>query len=139
MDRDRAETLRVSVGDVFATLTIISDRPTSTSSTNSAFRSRSTFRPNSQFRLQPDDLLNLYVRSQDGQMVPIGSIAHLGPVVAPALITLYNLYPSATIVGGPARGFSSGQSMACDGADRQQVLAERRLLRMDGDVLSGED
>ena len=29
----------------------------------------------SQFRRTPDDLLNLYVRSQDGQMVPIGAIA----------------------------------------------------------------
>ena len=44
-------------------------------------------------------------------MVPIGAVAHLSPVVAPPLITLYNLYPSATIVGGPARGFSSGQAM----------------------------
>ena len=66
----------------------------------------------SPYRLHPDDLLSLYVRSQDGQMVPIGALAHLGPLTAPPLITLYNLYPSATIVGGPARGFSSGQSMA---------------------------
>jgi HAE1 family hydrophobic/amphiphilic exporter-1 len=65
----------------------------------------------SQYRLHPDDLLNLYVRSQDGQMVPIGAVAHLGPLTAPPLITLYNLYPSATIIGGPARGFSSGQAM----------------------------
>jgi hydrophobic/amphiphilic exporter-1 (mainly G- bacteria), HAE1 family len=65
----------------------------------------------SKFRLQPDDLLNLYVRSQDNQMVPIGAVAHLTSALAPALITLYNLYPSATIVGAPAPGYSSGQSM----------------------------
>ena len=45
-------------------------------------------------------------------MVPISSVAYLGHEVAPPLITLYNLYPSATVVGAPARGFSSGQSMA---------------------------
>ena len=38
----------------------------------------------SQFRLQPDDLLNLYVRSQDNQMVPIGAVAHLGSEVGAA-------------------------------------------------------
>jgi hydrophobic/amphiphilic exporter-1 (mainly G- bacteria), HAE1 family len=43
------------------------------------------------------------VRSQDGNMVPIGAVAHLGSTVAPPLLTLYNLYPSSTIVGGPAR------------------------------------
>src|SRR5271169_996690 len=66
----------------------------------------------SKFRLKPDDLLNLYVRSQDNQMVPIGAVAHLGANLAPPLITLYNLYPSATVVGAPARGFSSGQSLS---------------------------
>ena len=65
-----------------------------------------------QYRLQPDDLLNMYVRSQDGNMVPLATLAHLSPGVAPPLISLYNLYPSATIVGTPAKGFSSGQAMA---------------------------
>src|SRR5439155_26082582 len=65
----------------------------------------------SQFRLKPDDLLNLYVRSQDNQMVPIGSVAHLGSEVAPSVITLYNLYPSSTIIGAPASGGSSGQGL----------------------------
>jgi hydrophobic/amphiphilic exporter-1 (mainly G- bacteria), HAE1 family len=55
--------------------------------------------------------LNLYVRSSDNQMVPISAVAHLGPAVAPPLVTLYNLYASSTIVGSPARGFSSGEAM----------------------------
>ena len=58
--------------------------------------------------------LNLYVRSQDNQMVPIGAVAHLGSEVAPSLITLYNLYPSSTIIGAPARGVSSGQGLDGD-------------------------
>jgi HAE1 family hydrophobic/amphiphilic exporter-1 len=44
-------------------------------------------------------------------MVPIETLAHLAPSSAPALITLYNLYPSAIIVGGPAKGFSSGDAI----------------------------
>ena len=55
-------------------------------------------------------------------MVPIGAIAHLGQVVAPPLITLYNLFPSATIVGGSARGFSSGESMAAMEQIAKEVL-----------------
>jgi HAE1 family hydrophobic/amphiphilic exporter-1 len=47
----------------------------------------------SHFRLRPEDLLSLYVRSQDGDMVPIGAVAHLGQAVAPPLLTLYNSIP----------------------------------------------
>jgi HAE1 family hydrophobic/amphiphilic exporter-1 len=76
----------------------------------------------SQYRLHPDDLLSLYVRSQDGQMVPIGAVAHLSSVVGPPLITLYNLYPSSTIVGGAARGYSSGQAIAAMEQIAKRVL-----------------
>ncbi len=78
----------------------------------------------SQYRLQPDDLLNMYVRSQDGNMVPLATLAHLAPVSAPPLITLYNLYPSATVIGTPAKGFSSGQAMADMEAIAAKTLPE---------------
>ena len=43
---------------------------------------------------------------------PIGTLARITPSVGPSLISLYNLYPSATIVGLPAQGYSSGQSLS---------------------------
>ena len=51
------------------------------------------------------------VRNQNGDMIPIGTVAKITPTVGPSLISLYNLYPSATIVGLPAQGYSSGQSL----------------------------
>jgi hydrophobic/amphiphilic exporter-1 (mainly G- bacteria), HAE1 family len=112
VDRDRAETLRVSVGDVFSVLSSY----LGSTYVNQFNKFGQVFQvyvqAESQFRLQPDDLLNLYVRSSDNQMVPIGAVAHLGSEVGPSLITLYNLYPSATIIGGPARGVSSGQALS---------------------------
>ncbi|HEX3404120.1 MAG TPA: efflux RND transporter permease subunit [Acetobacteraceae bacterium] len=122
VDRARAETLRVSVGDVFAALTDYLGSTYVNQFNKFGLSLQVYVQADSKFRLQPDDLLNLNVRSQDGQMVPIGAIAHIGPVVAPALTTLYNLYPSATIVGGPARGFSSGQSMAAMEQIAKRVL-----------------
>jgi hydrophobic/amphiphilic exporter-1 (mainly G- bacteria), HAE1 family len=122
VDRDRAQELRVSVGDVFSTLT---DYVGSTyvNQFNKFGQSLQVYvQADSQFRLKPEDLLNLYVRSSDGNMVPVGAVAHLGSAIAPALDTLYNLYPSSTIVGGAARGFSSGQSM-----DAMETIAKRIL------------
>jgi HAE1 family hydrophobic/amphiphilic exporter-1 len=124
VNRERAQTLRVSVGDIFSTLT---DYVGSTyvNQFNKFGQSLQVYvQADSRYRLHPDDLLSLYVRSQDGQMVPIGAVAHLGPVVAPPLITLYNLYASSTIVGGPARGYSSGQAMAAIERIAKRVLPD---------------
>ena len=105
----------------------MSARPTSTSSTSSACRCRSMCRRTRSIRLHPDDLLNLYVRSQDGQMVPIGAVAHLGPAGrAAADHALQSLSVRRRSSARPARGFSSGQAMAAMEADRQARPAERR-------------
>jgi HAE1 family hydrophobic/amphiphilic exporter-1 len=112
VDRARAETLRVSVGDIFSTLTDYVGSTYVNQFNKFGLSLQVYVQADSKYRLQPDDLLNLYVRSQDGNMVPLSAVATLGPAVAPPLITLYNLYASSTIVGGSAPGYSSGQTMA---------------------------
>ncbi|PNG25157.1 efflux RND transporter permease subunit [Methylocella silvestris] len=112
VDRDRAQTLKVSVGDVFSTLSTFLGSSFINQFNKFGLTYQVYAQADSQFRLTPEDILNFYVRNKDLQMVPISSVAYLGHEVAPPLITLYNLFPAATVVGGPARGFSSGQSMA---------------------------
>ncbi|WP_298427415.1 efflux RND transporter permease subunit [Rhodoblastus sp.] len=122
VDRDRAQTLRVPVGDVFATLTDYVGSTYVNQFNKYGLSLQVYVQADSQYRLHPEDLLNLYVRSEDGNMVPLGAVAHLGSAVAPALNTLYNLYPSSTIVGGSARGFSTGQAM-----DAMEAIARKIL------------
>ena len=111
LDRDRAQTLRVSAGDVFALLTDYVGSTYVNQFNKFGLSLQVYVQADSQFRLHPEDLLTLNVRSSDGNMVPLGAIAHLGSAVAPPLLTLYNLYPSSTIIGAPARGHSSGEAM----------------------------
>ncbi len=122
VDRDRAQQLRVPVGDVFSTLTDYVGSTYVNQFNKFGLSLQVYAQADSQFRLRPDALLNLYVRSQDGNMVPLGAVAHLGSAVGPALNTLYNLYPSSTIVGGPARGYSSGQAL-----DAMEAIAKKIL------------
>jgi HAE1 family hydrophobic/amphiphilic exporter-1 len=63
-------------------------------------------------RLTLRDIQNMTVRNQNGDMIPIGTVAKITSSVGPSLISLYNLYPTATIVGLPAQGYSSGQSLS---------------------------
>jgi HAE1 family hydrophobic/amphiphilic exporter-1 len=63
------------------------------------------------FRVRPEDILNLTVRTKSGELALLGTVLTITPTVGPSLISLYNLYPSAAIIGFPAAGFSSGQAM----------------------------
>jgi HAE1 family hydrophobic/amphiphilic exporter-1 len=65
----------------------------------------------SQFRLRPEDVANLTVRSQDGHIIPLGTLVTITPTVGPSLISLYNLYPSATVIAIPAAGVATGDAI----------------------------
>jgi HAE1 family hydrophobic/amphiphilic exporter-1 len=65
----------------------------------------------SDFRVDIDEVRNLSVRNTAGNMIPLGTLVNITPVIGPSLISLYNLFPSSTVIGMPARGFSSGQAM----------------------------
>ena len=112
VDRVKAEAMHVSVGDVFAALSA----HIGASYVNQFNKFGRVFQvyvqDDSRFRLRPADIERLSVRSQDGAMVPLGTLARVRPTVGPALISLYNLYPAATVIGAPAPGFSSGQAIA---------------------------
>jgi HAE1 family hydrophobic/amphiphilic exporter-1 len=120
VDRVQAETLKVPVGDVFSALTSFVGSTYVNQFVKFGLPLQVYVQADSRFRLNPDDLMHMYVRSQDGNMIPLGTLSRLTERAAPPLITLYNLYPSATIVGSPAKGFSSGQAM-----DEMASLATR--------------
>ena len=62
------------------------------------------------YRLDPDQILNLKVRNREGNMVPLGSILTVTPTIGPDRVMHYNGYPSAELNGSPAPGFSSDQA-----------------------------
>lgn len=62
-------------------------------------------------RVNPESLQYLQVRNNDGNMVPLGTLASIETVAGPSVISLYNLYPAATVITSTAQGFSSGQGM----------------------------
>jgi hydrophobic/amphiphilic exporter-1 (mainly G- bacteria), HAE1 family len=55
-------------------------------------------------------------------MTPIGTVVDIKEVQGPLLITLYNLYPSAAVVGSATPGFSSGEALDLMDQIGHQVL-----------------
>ncbi len=74
------------------------------------------------FRLEPEDIRKLEVRDKQGQMVPLGTLVKVEKRLGPQIIPRYNLYPSATINGESAPGYSSGQALKL-----MEQMAERKL------------
>jgi HAE1 family hydrophobic/amphiphilic exporter-1 len=111
VDRVKAETLHVTVDQVFSALSGY----VGSSYVDQFNKFGRTFQiylqADSQYRLRTEDIANLTVRSQDGHIIPLGTLVTIAPTVGPSLISLYNLYPTATVIAVPAPGVSTGQAI----------------------------
>ena len=65
-----------------------------------------------EFRRYPEDLANMYLQNERGEMVPYSAFMRIEKRQGLNEISRYNLYPTAPIQGAPASGYSSGQALA---------------------------
>ncbi len=65
-----------------------------------------------QYRAQPEDVLNLYVKNKHGEMVPYSNFIRMERVYGPEQLNRYNMYTSAMINGEAEGSFSSGDAIA---------------------------
>lgn len=64
-----------------------------------------------EYRALPSDLEKLFVKSEEGKMVPYSAFMKIEKALGPNEITRYNLYNSAAIRGLPAPGYTSGDAI----------------------------
>lgn len=64
-----------------------------------------------EYRALPSDLEKLFVKNEEGEMVPYSSFMKMEKRLGPNEITRYNLYNSAAIQGLPSKGFTSGDAI----------------------------
>jgi HAE1 family hydrophobic/amphiphilic exporter-1 len=64
-----------------------------------------------EYRRLPSDLEKLFVKNEEGQMVPYSAFMTITKKLGPNEITRYNLYNSASIRGLPSSGFTSGDAI----------------------------
>lgn len=63
------------------------------------------------YRETISDITSIYVRNLQGQMIPLSSIVQVKYIKGPVLVSRFNGYTAAKIIGGPADGYTSGQAM----------------------------
>lgn len=77
-----------------------------------------------EFRRFPSDVLNYFVKNEEGKMVPYSAFMTMKKKQGPNEITRYNLYNSAAIRAEPATGYTTGDAI---GAVKE--VAEKTLPR----------
>jgi HAE1 family hydrophobic/amphiphilic exporter-1 len=112
IDRTKAASLHVALNDVFQTMAGYLGSAYVNQIVTFGRVYQVYVQADSTFRASPETLAQLTVRNSAGNMIPLGALLTVEPVVAPGLISLYNLYPAATILGQPAPGFSSGEALS---------------------------
>jgi HAE1 family hydrophobic/amphiphilic exporter-1 len=64
-----------------------------------------------EYRKLPSDVLNLWVKNDRGEMVPFSAFMRIKKQQGANEINRYNMYNTAAIRGGPAKGYSSGEAI----------------------------
>jgi multidrug efflux pump len=120
IDREKAKTHGVAVSDIFDTLQVY----LGSLYANDFNRFGRTYQVNvqgeQQFRQDPEQIGQLKVRNDKGEMIPLATFVKVSDVSGPDRVMHYNGFITAEINGGPAPGYSSGQAQAA----MEKLLAE---------------
>src|SRR5438874_1484568 len=86
----------------------------------------------SQFRSQPKDIREYYLRSDTGKMISLDNLVTVEQTANPQVIRHYNLFRSAEINGSAAPGHSSGEGIASMEALAKKVLPNGMTFEWSG-------
>ena len=122
VNETQAETLGVVAGDIYQTMQSYLGSSFVNLFTRFGHNYMVYTQADAPYRLGIDGLKSYHVRSQGGDMVPLGTLAEIKSTQGASVFPLYNLFPSAVINGSANDAYSSGQALAT-----METLARKTL------------
>lgn len=122
IDREKAKMLGIPLSEVFQTLQAQLGSQYINDYNLFGQTYRVLIQAEPQFRSTIQDLEQFQVRSQKGEMVPLGSLMSIKQIHGPDSVGRYNLFRSADINASPAPGVSTAEAMAALEALALEVL-----------------
>ena len=122
LDRERCKDMGISISDVFTAMnaTFGALYVNDFNYLGRTFQVR--MQAEADYRLLPESLHDIFVRTNKGGMVPLDAIMTLERRTAPQTMERYNVFPAAHLMGEPAPGYSSGQAL-----EAMEKVAEKML------------
>ncbi|MGC9293172.1 MAG: efflux RND transporter permease subunit [Acidobacteriaceae bacterium] len=112
IDREKAKAMNVPLNQITDTLQVYmgSEYVNDFNFNNRSYRVY--VQADKDFRRTQQDIRQYYVRSNSGQMVPLDNLVQMQQTSGPQVISHYNLFRSAEIVGSAAPGVSSSRGLS---------------------------
>ena len=125
VDRTKVKTLGISLTEVFNSLQVFTGGYYVNDFNQFGRTWQVNLQADSSFRVTADQVRQFKVRTADGSMVPLGTIAKVEETTGPSQITRYNLYPAAAVNGITKPNISTGQAIQIiDGMAEAELGAE---------------
>ena len=116
LDRERCKDMGVNISDVFTTMSATFGGLYVNDFNYMGRTFQVRMQSEASYRLLPEDLSDVYVPNNKGEMIPLTALMTLERRTAPQVVERYNVFPAAHVMGNPAPGYSSGQALAAMGA-----------------------
>ena len=109
VDRAKAKAIGVPLDSLFATLQATFGSLYVNDFNKFGRTYRVQIQSESDFRVRPEDIRNVFVRSLAGDMIPLNVLVTPRASTGPELVERFNVFPAAKLLASPAPGVSSGQ------------------------------
>jgi HAE1 family hydrophobic/amphiphilic exporter-1 len=113
LDRDKSRKLGVPINDVFQAMSAALGSAYVNDFNRFGRLYRVYVQADADYRRKPEDIGDIYVRSQTtGTMIPLSTLVTVTSVPSTEITTRFNLFRSVELSGAPNRGYTSGQAIA---------------------------
>ena len=135
VDRDKAQSMNVPVSTVYSALQAFLGGNEINDINNFGRTWKVVMQADEKYRTGVEDMRYFFVRSNDGQSIPLNTLVKPLPKNSSVVMTRFNGASAIKISGDPASGYSSGQAMAAIEEVAKQVLPNTYTYEWTGQSL----
>ncbi|QEW07051.1 efflux RND transporter permease subunit [Nitrincola iocasae] len=128
VDREKAKAAGVPINSIFETMQSTFGSLYINDFTLSGRIWRVNLQSEAEFRSQPEDLNKVFVRSDQGELIPLSSLVTLERQTGADILNRFNVYSAAKFLADAAPGYTTGQAKAAMEAAAADVLDDNNLL-----------
>jgi HAE1 family hydrophobic/amphiphilic exporter-1 len=109
VDREKALKLGINLNDLYTTVGAFMGGSYINDFTRFGRLYRTYVQAEPEYRVDEQQISNFFIKNNQGDMVPLATIATVKPMSGSDYTTRFNLYRSVEVTGGPAEGYTSAQ------------------------------
>ena len=135
LDRTKAKTLGIPITNIFNTLQSFLGSLYVNDFNKFGRIYRVFVQAEDRYRAYESDISRLYVRSSDGDLIPLTALVKIERITGPQTITHYNIFRNIELNGANAPGYSSGEAIGAMQAISSKLLSKEYSYDWTGTAL----